>query len=72
MRTARQGLNTANPLRAALKSQNVISMYNACRNYAVYERTKPHVNIGTIGHVDHGKVAYPRTPKRKLAGRAQD
>ena len=20
-----------------------------------YERTKPHVNIGTIGHVDHGK-----------------
>ena len=19
-----------------------------------YERTKPHVNIGTIGHVDHG------------------
>ncbi|MBI4029049.1 MAG: elongation factor Tu [Candidatus Blackburnbacteria bacterium] len=23
---------------------------------AVYERTKPHVNIGTIGHVDHGKT----------------
>ncbi len=22
----------------------------------VYERTKPHVNIGTIGHVDHGKT----------------
>jgi translation elongation factor EF-Tu-like GTPase len=21
-----------------------------------FERTKPHVNIGTIGHVDHGKV----------------
>ena len=21
-----------------------------------YERTKPHVNIGTIGHVDHGKT----------------
>ncbi|MEQ2723379.1 hypothetical protein AAAU36_10575, partial [Phascolarctobacterium faecium] len=20
-----------------------------------YERTKPHANIGTIGHVDHGK-----------------
>ena len=20
-----------------------------------FERTKPHVNIGTIGHVDHGK-----------------
>ncbi len=23
---------------------------------AVYQRTKPHVNIGTIGHVDHGKT----------------
>eukprot|EP00760_Papus_ankaliazontas_P038116 PhM_4_TR8872/c0_g2_i1/m.10475/K02358/tuf, TUFM; elongation factor Tu len=23
---------------------------------AVYERTKPHVTIGTIGHVDHGKT----------------
>ena len=21
-----------------------------------YERTKPHMNIGTIGHVDHGKT----------------
>jgi GTPase len=21
-----------------------------------FERTKPHVNIGTIGHVDHGKT----------------
>ena len=21
-----------------------------------YERTKPHANIGTIGHVDHGKT----------------
>ena len=23
---------------------------------AKYERTKPHVNVGTIGHVDHGKT----------------
>ena len=22
-----------------------------------YERTKPHINVGTIGHVDHGKTA---------------
>lgn len=29
------------------------------RNYAekqVFERTKPHCNVGTIGHVDHGKT----------------
>ena len=23
---------------------------------AVFQRTKPHVNVGTIGHVDHGKT----------------
>ena len=23
---------------------------------AKFERTKPHVNIGTMGHVDHGKT----------------
>jgi elongation factor Tu len=22
----------------------------------IFERTKPHVNVGTIGHVDHGKT----------------
>ena len=26
-----------------------------------YERTKPHVNVGTIGHVDHGKVGKKGT-----------
>ena len=24
---------------------------------AKFERTKPHCNIGTIGHVDHGKTS---------------
>ncbi len=24
-----------------------------------FERTKPHVNIGTIGHIDHGKLRSP-------------
>ena len=24
-----------------------------------FERTKPHVNVGTIGHVDHGKTTLP-------------
>ncbi|MEK7068167.1 MAG: GTP-binding protein, partial [Patescibacteria group bacterium] len=23
---------------------------------AQFERTKPHINVGTIGHVDHGKT----------------
>lgn len=24
---------------------------------AVYKRDKPHINIGTLGHVDHGKTS---------------
>ena len=27
---------------------------------ADYERTKPHVNIGTLGHIDHGKTTLVR------------
>lgn len=38
-----------------------------------FERTKPHVNIGTIGHVDHGKTTLTAaiTKTLALAGGAQ-
>ena len=26
----------------------------------VFQRTKPHVNVGTIGHIDHGKTHADR------------
>jgi len=40
---------------------------------AKYERTKPHVNVGTIGHVDHGKTTTTAAITRVLAatGKAQ-
>ncbi|MFA6448848.1 MAG: GTP-binding protein, partial [bacterium] len=31
-----------------------------------YERTKPHVNVGTIGHVDHGKTTLTSAITRIL------
>ncbi|MDF2968835.1 MAG: elongation factor Tu [Nocardioidaceae bacterium] len=43
---------------------------------AKFERTKPHVNIGTIGHIDHGKttltaaitkVLHDKYPTRRSA-----
>ena len=40
---------------------------------AKFERTKPHVNIGTIGHVDHGKTTLTAaiTKYLSLKGQAQ-
>ena len=32
-----------------------------------FERTKPHVNIGTIGHVDHGKTTLTAAITKFLA-----
>ncbi|MFC1899612.1 elongation factor Tu [Chloroflexota bacterium] len=32
-----------------------------------YERTKPHVNVGTIGHVDHGKTTLTAAITRVLS-----
>ena len=40
-----------------------------------FERTKPHINVGTIGHVDHGKTTLTAsilTVLRNHGFRAQD
>ena len=36
---------------------------------AKFERTKPHVNVGTIGHIDHGKTTLTAAITRTLAKR---
>jgi len=36
-----------------------------------YKRTKPHVNIGTIGHVDHGKTTLTAAITMYLANKGQ-
>ena len=41
-----------------------------------FERTKPHVNVGTIGHVDHGKTtltaAISAVLTKKFGGEVKD
>ncbi|WP_044961938.1 GTP-binding protein, partial [Taylorella equigenitalis] len=41
-----------------------------------FERTKPHVNVGTIGHVDHGKTtltaAITTVLSKMYGGEAKD
>ena len=34
-----------------------------------FERTKPHINIGTIGHVDHGKTTLTAAITKTLHDR---
>ena len=36
-----------------------------------FERTKPHCNIGTIGHVDHGKTTLTAAITKVLAERVE-
>ncbi|MBO4605509.1 MAG: 50S ribosome-binding GTPase, partial [Bacteroidales bacterium] len=36
-----------------------------------FVRTKPHVNIGTIGHVDHGKTTLTAAITKVLAARVK-
>ncbi|HEX8991968.1 MAG TPA: GTP-binding protein, partial [Anaerolineales bacterium] len=38
-----------------------------------YERTKPHLNVGTMGHIDHGKTTLTAaiTKVSQMLGKAQ-
>ncbi|KAL6942316.1 translation elongation factor Tu [Hanseniaspora vineae] len=59
--SSRLALRTA-PLSPAFASRISI------RNYAAaFDRSKPHVNIGTIGHVDHGKTTLTAAITKTLA-----
>jgi elongation factor Tu len=54
-------------LRRSSFSNNV--QKTGIRSFAVgnFERTKPHVNIGTIGHVDHGKTTLTQAITKVLS-----
>lgn len=61
LRASRQTLRpgaSASSLFTAGRQQAVTSAF--VRYATSFERSKPHVNIGTIGHVDHGKVRFLR------------
>jgi elongation factor Tu len=41
------------------------------RGFADFDRSKPHLNIGTIGHVDHGKTTLTAAITKVLAEKGQ-
>ncbi|KAK7746599.1 translation elongation factor Tu [Diatrype stigma] len=73
LRASRHSLragSNANPLQFAIKNQqNAGRALNLARTYAVFERSKPHVNIGTIGHVDHGKTTLSAAITKRQASK---
>ncbi|KAI9799843.1 MAG: translation elongation factor Tu [Piccolia ochrophora] len=58
-----------NPLEHTIRSsRNGVQILQTCRGLAtVFERNKPHVNIGTIGHVDHGKTTLTAAITKRQA-----
>ncbi|GAB7347073.1 hypothetical protein MBLNU459_g3206t1 [Dothideomycetes sp. NU459] len=66
LRTSRAALrtNALNPVHSAWGSRGGALL----RNYATaFERSKPHVNVGTIGHVDHGKTTLTAAITKRQA-----
>ncbi|KAL9067962.1 MAG: hypothetical protein Q9157_006647 [Trypethelium eluteriae] len=57
-----------NPVQSTLALQGGAWYAGAVRHYAqAFERTKPHVNVGTIGHVDHGKTTLTAAITKRQA-----
>lgn len=52
-------------LSSARRSAAVAS--TTTRGFAEFKRDKPHVNIGTIGHVDHGKTTLTQAITKVLS-----
>ena len=60
---------TAQPLLQRLLRPTASSS-GALRTFAeAFDRSKPHVNIGTIGHVDHGKTTLTQAISKVLSER---
>ncbi|KXZ44229.1 hypothetical protein GPECTOR_71g590 [Gonium pectorale] len=58
---------TAVASRQSAVEQNVFSLVRRSFCYDINSRTKPHLNVGTIGHVDHGKTTLTAAITKVLA-----
>lgn len=70
LRTSRAAFSksSTNAIQQALGTKGAARYAQAYRNYATaFERSKPHVNIGTIGHVDHGKTTLTAAITKRQA-----
>ena len=61
------GNNPLTAAAAATVASSSASDYLASRTFATFDRSKPHINIGTIGHVDHGKTTLTQAITKVLS-----
>lgn len=54
-------------IRGLLSSSRALSRRCLGRSFSEFTRTKPHLNVGTIGHVDHGKTTLTAAITKVLA-----
>lgn len=59
--------NTHNRSTAAVAS--LPSLARCYSTYDINSRTKPHINVGTIGHVDHGKTTLTAAITKVLSAK---
>ncbi|KAI9861178.1 MAG: translation elongation factor Tu [Vezdaea acicularis] len=67
-RAVLQRQNGVNPFYQVVTAKNGAQLAQQYRGLATaFQRTKPHVNIGTIGHVDHGKTTLTAAITKRQA-----
>jgi len=64
-------LNGRTSLQAPLMGQCSLLGMAPCAGFAKYQRTKPHLNVGTIGHIDHGKTTLTAAITKHLSERGK-
>lgn len=47
--------------------RNLPITYKSCALFAKFVRDKPHLNVGTVGHIDHGKTTLTSAITKVLA-----
>jgi elongation factor Tu len=74
IRITTKGLLQSTRIASGTKGKHVVLnnvmnnvLFNNNKNFATFSRDKPHLNIGTIGHVDHGKTTLTAAITKTLA-----
>jgi len=53
--------------RQSFINRSVLNGHMSVAAFAKYQRDKPHLNVGTIGHIDHGKTTLTAAITKYLA-----